>query len=87
MKRIFASALILAAVVAFVVVATGASSGNANGTYKIQLDNAFGLVTGAEFKVAGVPAGTIQAINLDQKSLHAVVTVSVSRGGLGPGCS
>jgi virulence factor Mce-like protein len=83
MKRVLVSAAILLAVGAFVVLAGGASSGDAQGTYKIQLDNAFGLVTGADFKVAGVPAGTISAINLDQKSLYAVVTVDVTRSGFG----
>ncbi|MGH2866523.1 MAG: MlaD family protein [Solirubrobacteraceae bacterium] len=83
MKRILLSAAIVLAAVGFVVLAGGASNGNANGTYKIQIDNAFGLVTGAEFKVAGVPAGTIKSIDLDQKSLHAVVTVTVNQGGFG----
>jgi virulence factor Mce-like protein len=83
MRRVLVSAAILLAVGAFIVLAGGASSGSPEGTYKIQLDNAFGLVTGADFKVAGVPAGTINAINLDQKSLYAVVTVQVTRGGFG----
>ncbi|MGI9185478.1 MAG: MlaD family protein [Solirubrobacteraceae bacterium] len=83
MKRILLSAVIVLAAVGFVVIAGGASNGNANGTYKIEIDNAFGLVTGAEFKVAGVPAGTIKSIDLDQKSLHAVVTVTVNQGGFG----
>src|SRR4030081_3416509 len=83
MKRILLSAAIVLAAVGFVVLAGGASNGNANGTYKIQIDNAFGLVTGAQFKVAGVPAGTIKAIDLDQKTLRAVVTVTVNQGGFG----
>jgi virulence factor Mce-like protein len=83
MKRVLVSAAILLAAGAFIVLAGGASSGSAQGTYKIQLDNAFGLVTGADFKVAGVPAGTINAINLDKKSLYAVVTVTVTRSGFG----
>jgi virulence factor Mce-like protein len=83
MKRILLSAAILLAAGAFIFLAGGASNGNANGTYKIEVDNAFGIVTGAEFKVAGVPAGTISAINLDQKTLHAVVTVTVNQGGFG----
>ncbi len=83
MKRIALSAVILLAAGAFIFVAGGASNGSANGTYKITLDNAFGLVTGAQFKVAGVPAGTIDAIDLNQKSLRAVVTVSVTKGGFG----
>jgi virulence factor Mce-like protein len=83
MKRLLISGLIVLAAVAFVVVAGGASSGNATGTYKIELDNAFGLVTGADFKVAGVPAGTIEAISLDQKTMHALVTVQVTKSGFG----
>jgi phospholipid/cholesterol/gamma-HCH transport system substrate-binding protein len=82
-KRLLLSAAILLAAGVFIFVAGGASGPTANGTYKIEFDNAFGLVTGADFKVAGVPAGTISAINLDQKSLHAVVTVHVTRGGFG----
>ncbi|MDQ6732013.1 MAG: MlaD family protein [Actinomycetota bacterium] len=83
MKRIAISAVLLLAAGAFIFLAGGASNGSANGTYKITLDNAFGLVTGAQFKVAGVPAGTIDAIDLNQKSLRAVVTVSVTKGGFG----
>jgi ABC-type transporter Mla subunit MlaD len=83
MKRILLSAAVLAAAGAFLVFSTGASKGTAIGTYKIELQNAFGLVTGADFKVAGVTAGTIEAINLDQKTLNAVVTVSVTQSGFG----
>jgi virulence factor Mce-like protein len=83
MKRIAISAVLVLIAGAFIFVAGGASNGNANGTYKITLDNAFGLVTGAQFKVAGVPAGTIDAIDLNQKTLRAVVTVSVTKGGFG----
>jgi ABC-type transporter Mla subunit MlaD len=82
MRRVLISALMIAVVA--VVVVIGVSSGNGNGdpTYKIELNNAFGLVTGADFKVAGVPAGSIQSINLDQKTLNAVVTVQVTQPGL-----
>ena len=83
MRRALISAALILAAVAFVVLSTGASKGTAQGTYKIELQNAFGLVTGADFKVAGVPAGTIKAINLDEKSLNAVVTVQVNRSGFG----
>jgi phospholipid/cholesterol/gamma-HCH transport system substrate-binding protein len=83
MRRILISGALLLAAAAFVFLSTGASKGTAQGTYKIELQNAFGLVTGADFKVAGVPAGTIKAINLDQKSLNAVVTVQVNRAGFG----
>ncbi len=84
MRRILISASVLLAVGAVLVIATGATNSNsAAGTYKIELDNAFGLVTGADFKVAGVSAGTIESIDLDQKTLHAIVTVHVTQPGFG----
>ncbi len=83
MKRILASAAVLLVAGAFLVLTLGSSSGGGEPTYKIQLDNAFGLVNGADFKVAGVIAGTIQSIDLGQKTLHAVVTVQVSQKGFG----
>ncbi|MFZ1996176.1 MAG: MlaD family protein, partial [Solirubrobacteraceae bacterium] len=83
MKRILISGALLLAAAAFVLLSTGASQGIAPGTYKIEFQNAFGLVTGADFKVAGVPAGTIKAIGLDQKTLNAVVTIEVNRAGFG----
>jgi virulence factor Mce-like protein len=83
MKRVLASAAVVIAVASFLVIAGGASNGTAAGSYKIELDNAFGLVPGADFKVAGVPAGTISSLGLDQRTLHAVVTVQVTQPGLG----
>ena len=91
MKRILLSGAILIAVGAFLVLSTAASNrGNANGTYKIELDNAFGLTSGADFKVAGVKAGTIENIGLPQgcingdvEKCHALITVQVSQPGLG----
>ncbi len=82
MKRALLSAAILLGVGAFMVTSLGASNGHtAAGTYKVELDNAFGLVAGADFKVAGVRAGTIQKIELDQKTLHALVTIDVTQPG------
>jgi virulence factor Mce-like protein len=89
-KRLLLSACILLAVGAFVVLAGGASNGNAAGTYKIDFDNAFGLVQGADFKVAGVRAGTIQSIDLTPACIrgntaqcYAQVTIQVTQGGFG----
>jgi virulence factor Mce-like protein len=83
MRRILISGALILAAAAFVVLSTGASKGTALGTYKIELDNGFGLVNGADFKVAGVPAGSITNIGLDQKTLHALITVSVTKPGFG----
>jgi virulence factor Mce-like protein len=90
MKRILLSATLLLAIGAFVVIAGGASSsGSSAGTYRIELDNAFGITPGAQFKVAGVPAGKIEKIELCakdpqakcQNGLHASVLVSVNSKG------
>jgi len=69
--------------VAFIIIAGGASNGSSDPTYKVELDNSFGLVTGEQFKVAGVPAGQISNVALDQKTLHALITVQVNQSGLG----
>ncbi|PZS10095.1 MAG: hypothetical protein DLM64_09305, partial [Solirubrobacterales bacterium] len=84
MRRLLSIAALVLAAGALLVIAGGASgSGGPEGTYKIELDNAFGLTAGADFKVAGVRAGTITGIGLDQRTLHAVVTVQVTQDGFG----
>jgi virulence factor Mce-like protein len=85
MKRIAAIAVVMFVVGALLVFATGASNSHSSstGTYKIELDNAFGLVNGEDFKVAGVVAGSISSIDLDRKTLRAIVTVHVSQSGFG----
>jgi virulence factor Mce-like protein len=83
MRRALITALVTVVVIGGVVALVAGSSGGSGRTYKIEMQNAFGLVTGAEFKVAGVKAGSIQKISLDQKTLNAVVTVNVTTPGLG----
>jgi virulence factor Mce-like protein len=84
MRRVLAiAAAVLLVVAVIVVIAVVLSSGSGDPTYKLEFDNAFGLVNDAQFKVAGVPAGKITSIALDQKSFHAVVTVEVTTKGFG----
>lgn len=91
MRRILLIAAIVLGLGGFAVIATGATSEpSALGTYKIQLDNAFGLVSGAELRIAGVRAGTIQSIDLpaacrggETSACYALVTVQVTRSGFG----
>jgi virulence factor Mce-like protein len=83
MRRILVGAVLVLVAAAFIVAATGASNGSPAGTYHIEVDNSFGLVPGADFKVEGVSAGKIAAITLDRKTLHAVVTVKVTSSGFG----
>jgi virulence factor Mce-like protein len=92
LRRLLALTLVMlagAAGIAFALGATSASAGDP--TYKVELDNSFGLTNGEQFKVAGVPAGTIGGIDLCytdpaahcQSPMHALVTVNVTQGGFG----
>jgi ABC-type transporter Mla subunit MlaD len=74
MRRIGLTLLLIAAGTAvWMAASAGASSTR---TYKVELDNAFGLVNGSEVRVAGVKAGTVKSldINADKK---AVITVEI----------
>ena len=90
MRRVLLSAAIVLVLGAFVLIAGGFTGGPSNPTYKLEFDNAFGLVNGAPFKVAGVPAGSIKSIDLCYKDkgahcqnpLDALVTVQVTSEGV-----
>jgi virulence factor Mce-like protein len=82
MKRALLIIGILAAAAGFVVLATGTGSNGGDPTYTVQLDNAFGLVGGADVKVAGVRAGTIAGFALDKRN-KALVKIKITRGGFG----
>jgi virulence factor Mce-like protein len=47
------------------------------------LDNAFGLEKGADMKVAGVRAGKIKGLEVDEKSHKAVVAFEITQDGFG----
>jgi virulence factor Mce-like protein len=68
---------------AFVFLALGAG-GHEKGSpsYWVELDNAFGLVNGADLKVAGVRAGKISDMKVDMKTHKALIGIRVdgSRG-------
>src|SRR5687768_5839060 len=83
MKRALSTALVLCALAAGVVLLTGAGSKDDDGalTYKVELDNAFGLTEGADLKIAGVRAGKVQKMSLERKRMLALVTVSITERG------
>jgi len=80
MRRVLGIGAVLAAATVVVILASGAGSASGQ-TYWVELDNAFGLVTGADVKVAGVRAGKIQAFKLDRRSYHARVEISLDQQG------
>jgi ABC-type transporter Mla subunit MlaD len=73
---------ILAAVAGTIAV-TAAGGSTAGRNFTVELDNAFGLVTGSDLKVAGVRAGTIRGLRLDPKSHNALVDIEVTKSGFG----
>ncbi len=75
MRRIALTALLLLlAGTAAVVTSAGADGSH---TYRIELDNAFGLVSGSEVRVAGVNAGTVTGLDVNAAK-RAEVTIEVS---------
>jgi virulence factor Mce-like protein len=83
MRRIV-STLLLLAVAGGAALALGAGGqGPDKPRYKVVLDNAFGLVTGADMKVAGVRAGTIKSLEVDKESHKAIVEFEITEQGFG----
>ncbi len=82
MRRILLITLVLGVSAAFVLLASGSSNSSVGKSYTVQLDNAFGLVSGADLKVDGVRAGKITSFSLDGKN-HALVGIKIDQPGFG----
>ena len=84
MRRIVSTLLLLAVAGGAAFALTGAGGeGPDKPTYKVVLDNAFGLVTGADMKVAGVRAGKIKGLEVDRKTHKAIVEFEITEDGFG----
>jgi len=82
MRRVL-TALALVALIGGAVVAAGASEPDPGRKYWVELDNAFGLITGGDLKVAGVRAGKITDLEIDRRTKHALVGFTISENGFG----
>jgi virulence factor Mce-like protein len=83
-KRVLGLLAVLAACAGVVLlVQQSASRGPAVPTYKVELDNAFGLTEGGDFKVAGVRSGKTTKIDLDKRTNRAIVTFEITEAGFG----
>ena len=80
MRRVIGIAVVLGAAAALAFLASGSGSQKGH-TYWVELDNAFGLVEGADVKLAGVRAGKIQAFKLDRGNYHARVEINLDQQG------
>jgi virulence factor Mce-like protein len=85
MRRLLVIAILLAAGgVAFVVANASAGSDDPDQpTYTVELDNAFGIVDGADVKVAGVRAGHVTGMRVDTGTKHALVDIAIDKTGFG----
>jgi len=83
MKRVLAIAFVLCVSAAAAFTGAGAGGSNDASKYTVEIDNAFGLVTGADLKIAGVRAGKITKLRLDRKSKRALVDFTVTKTGFG----
>jgi ABC-type transporter Mla subunit MlaD len=84
-RRALAIVALLAACGAFVVLTTGASDKGSSDSpkYKVELESAFGLTEGSDFKVAGTRAGKITSLGIDKRTLHALVGVQITEPSFG----
>ncbi len=84
MRRLLVIAVLLAAAAAAVVASANAGSQDPQGaTYTVELDNAFGIVEGADVKVSGVRAGHVTGMRVDKRSKRALVDFTVTQNGFG----
>src|SRR3954452_14462198 len=79
MKRTVASLAILAAAGAFALLTGGAKDDSGGKRYWVQIDNAFGLIEGADMKIAGVRAGKITDMKIDRRHKKALVQFEVEK--------
>jgi virulence factor Mce-like protein len=63
--------------------ASAGSQGPEGATYTVELDNAFGIVEGADVMVAGVRAGSLTGMRVDPRSKRALVDFSIDQAGFG----
>jgi virulence factor Mce-like protein len=79
MRRAFVIGLLCVLVGGGAIVALGAGSDPTGKQYTIVFDSAFGLTSGADFKVGGVPVGSISKLDVRRSDARALITVSVSK--------
>jgi virulence factor Mce-like protein len=79
MRRVLVIGLAIAAIGGFVLLAGGAKNSEGGKRYWVQLDNAFGLIEGADMKIAGVRAGKITKMKIDRRHKKALVEFEVDQ--------
>src|SRR5688500_9133915 len=75
--------MLAAGAAAVVATASAGSQDPSGGHFTIELDNAFGIVNGADVKVAGVRAGRVTGMRVDRRSKRALVDIAIDKAGFG----
>jgi virulence factor Mce-like protein len=84
MRRLVGLLTLLGLAAAMVVATANAGSDDPQGPiYTVELDNAFGIVEGADVKVAGVRAGKVSGMRVDPRSKRALVDLEITAEGFG----
>ncbi len=81
MKRLLGILLLVGAVAAIAVLGTGASEQDKGARYWVQFDNAFGVTSGADLKIAGVRAGKVTDMKLDRRNMKALIGFEINQTG------
>jgi phospholipid/cholesterol/gamma-HCH transport system substrate-binding protein len=80
-KRLL-GALGVLALLGAALLAAGAGGDKDSGTdYWVELDNAFGLIEGADVKVGGVRAGKITEMDIEERNMRALVGIDINKPG------
>jgi virulence factor Mce-like protein len=75
--RIVATVVVIVLGIGVVVLLT--TGGSDKPGYKVMLDNAFGLIEGADLKAAGVKVGKVKTLEVDLKTNRALVTTELMK--------
>ena len=81
-RRLPISVLVVAAALA--LAASWSNEGGRTGKrYYVQLNNAFGMVEDGDVRIAGTNAGKVRDIELDERTLKAIVEIELTEPGYG----
>jgi len=86
MRRVVIASLVVVAVAAAAAFAADglpSFSTKPKTQYWVELDNSFGLIEGADVKIAGVRAGKVTEMKLDRSDMRALIGIQVNRTGFG----
>ncbi|MGH2947033.1 MAG: MlaD family protein [Solirubrobacteraceae bacterium] len=83
MRRLIVIALVLAAGGAAAMASARSGDEPAGNQFTVELDNAFGVVEGADVKIAGVRAGRVTGMRVDRRSKRALIDFEITKQGFG----